>query len=122
MKILLLDSEKEILKNLEAILSQLKFSVQFFSGAEPALAYIAKENIDIVICDIEMEGMNATTFIDQIEEHEKKVVIFSGHKEIKPTLQKKVLKCFQKPLEIENLIEFLEKQALRTGNVRIYRD
>ncbi len=76
MKIAVCDDEKVILHKLEQILSEYQsqpVQAVFFESGESLLE--SEENFDVMILDIDMEGMNGIQAAEQIRRRDKKVRI-----------------------------------------------
>ncbi len=57
-KILIVDDEKDILRALEFILSREGYSVSTATGGEEAIELLKKDEYDLVLTDLRMEGMD----------------------------------------------------------------
>lgn len=67
-KILIVDDEKDILRALEFILSRDGYSVYTSSSGEEALEKIKKEEFDLVLTDLRMEGIDGLEVLRRVKE------------------------------------------------------
>lgn len=66
-KIVIIDDEKYILQSLEEILSNDEHEVFSFSDGWKAIDFIRNQNIDLVICDIEMPTIKGFEIIEKLK-------------------------------------------------------
>ena len=82
--ILITDDEKSIRNILRDILEFEKYSVLEAENGEEALSLIGKEEIDLVILDIKMKGMDGIEVLEKIKEAipELPVIMISDRKSV----------------------------------------
>jgi DNA-binding NtrC family response regulator len=61
------DDEEHIREILAATLEPLALSVHTAGSAEEALEVVREENVDVVVCDVQMPGMNGLEFLRQVK-------------------------------------------------------
>ncbi|MEO7425715.1 MAG: sigma-54 dependent transcriptional regulator [Fibrobacteria bacterium] len=66
-RFLVVDDEEHIREILKATLEPLALSVHEAGSAEEALDLIREENLDIIICDVQMPGMNGLEFLHKVK-------------------------------------------------------
>ncbi len=122
--ILLLDDNIQLLAGMAELLQDDGYSVAPYSMAEDALAYLAVNEPDLVICDVNLETSEygGFTFYEKMREmerlHDVPFLFLSGLKDNKMVLAGKELGAddyLTKPVEPETL------QAVVRGKIKRYR-
>ena len=114
--VLIVDDEPDILKYLEAALSQEEYNVTTATEGEAALEILRQQAIELVITDMRMPGMDGTQIIRRVKELDPdvEVIVLTAH----ASLENAILSLHEagaydyltKPLEdIEALIMVMEK-------------
>jgi DNA-binding NtrC family response regulator len=116
-KILLVDDEIPFVKTLTKRLSRRELNIiTAFSGQE-ALAQLEKDpDIEIIVLDIKMPGMNGLRTLEEIKrEHPLlEVIILTGHSTIDSAIRGMRLGAFDylvKPCDIDQLISRVQEAA-----------
>ena len=80
-KILIIDDEERIGKIYQRMLIEEGFIVRFASGAREATNILIREDIDVVLLDINMPGINGKTVFEIIREYNPnlKVIVVSAY-------------------------------------------
>lgn len=80
-KILVVDDEVKICRNVEKILAKDDYDVSYASSADEALAKMAKESYSLLISDIIMPGMNGLEFLKLVKNQWPltKVIMFTAY-------------------------------------------
>ena len=130
-KILIVDDETSILESLEGILSDEGFSPVCAESAEEGLKLIDGGDIDLVLLDIWMPGMDGLAALEEIKKREPvlPVIMISGHGNIetavkatkmgafdfieKPPSYDKIVVAVNNGLQMSRLVE--ENEILRTS-------
>lgn len=107
--ILITDDEKSIRNTLREILEFEKYHILEAENGEKALDTIKKENIDLVILDIKMQGMDGIEVLEKIKKiaPELPVIMISGHGTIKIAVEATKLGAFdflEKPPDLNRLL------------------
>ena len=121
-KILVIDDEKSILESLAGILSDEGFSPVCVGSAEEGLKRLKAENIDLVLLDIWMPGMDGIEALKQIKEDypELQVIMISGHGTIETAVQATKIGAFdfiEKPLSYDKIVLAI-KNGLRFSSLQ----
>ena len=66
-RFLVVDDEEHIREILKATLEPLALSVHEAGSAEEALDLVREENLDVIICDVQMPGMNGLEFLNKVK-------------------------------------------------------
>ena len=66
-KILIIDHEPDIRKDLETILAKKGYQVMTASGSKAAISVLKSEPLDLVIMDIRMPGMDGLEFMREVK-------------------------------------------------------
>jgi DNA-binding response OmpR family regulator len=111
--ILILDDDITTLKILSTFLSKKNFNVLEVNSTENALEILKKEKINIVISDINIPNDNGLKFLLWIKNNVSltKVIMISGfssEKIKKFAYDNGAIGFFEKPLDIEKILRFLE--------------
>ncbi|MBW2580950.1 MAG: response regulator, partial [Deltaproteobacteria bacterium] len=79
-KILVVDDEVKICRNVEKILAKDDYDVSYASSADEALGKMAKESYSLLISDIIMPGMNGLEFLKLVKNQWPltKVIMFTA--------------------------------------------
>jgi len=130
-KILVVDDEKSILDSLAGILSDEGFEPVCAGSAEEGLKMIDEEEIDLVLLDIWMPGMDGLAALEEIKRRDPvlPVIMISGHGNIetavkatkkgafdfieKPPSYDKIVVAVNNGLKMSKLVE--ENEILRTS-------
>ncbi|HLP42539.1 MAG TPA: sigma-54 dependent transcriptional regulator, partial [Fibrobacteria bacterium] len=80
-RFLIVDDEEHIREILAATLAPLALSVHTAGSAEDALDLVRDENIDMVICDVQMPGMDGLEFLRKVkgEQPSVKFLMITAH-------------------------------------------
>jgi DNA-binding NtrC family response regulator len=116
-KILLVDDEIPFVKTLTKRLSRRELNIiTAFSGQE-ALARLEKEpDIEIIVLDIKMPGMNGLRTLEEIKREYPlvEVIILTGHSTVDSAIRGMRLGAFDyllKPCDIDQLISRMKEAA-----------
>jgi DNA-binding NtrC family response regulator len=116
-KILLVDDEIPFVKTLTKRLSRRELNIiTAFSGQE-ALAQLEKEpDIEIIVLDIKMPGMNGLRTLEEIKREYPlvEVIILTGHSTVDSAIRGMRLGAFDyllKPCDIDQLISRMKEAA-----------
>ena len=121
-KILILDDEMTILDNLKSSLELENFRVLTFSNGQEGLSLLQTENnIDCIICDMNMPGMNGIEFTKAVQSIDSDigVIILTGHGDIENAIEAMksgVADYLNKPVNSDKLI-FSIKNAIKKRNL-----
>ena len=80
-RFLIVDDEEHIREILKATLAPLALSIHEAGSAEEALDLAREENIDVVICDVQMPGMSGLEFLGKVkgEQPAVKFLMITAH-------------------------------------------
>jgi DNA-binding NtrC family response regulator len=119
-KILLVDDEIPFVETMTKRLSKRGIHiVTAFSGQESLDRLASGEDIDIVVLDVRMPGMDGLETLVEIKRQypDIQVIILTGHATIETAIRGMRLGAFDyltKPCELEELMEKIE-DAMKTG-------
>jgi len=126
--ILIVDDEAEILDLIDEFLSMEGFNVQKASSGNDAIEILQNYEIELVITDIRMPGMDGLELLDWIKKNDQRteVIIMTGHASIATAVialkNSGAYNYFTKPLEnIEDLV-ISAKNALEKRNIQIEKN
>jgi len=120
--ILVVDDERDMIKTFRTMLSG-EYSVISALSGQQAIETVRGENIDLVLLDIRMPGMNGIETLKKIREIEKDldVIMVTASKEIKSAVECIKLGAFDyvtKPFEIDELRCLIRKALERKSLMR----
>ncbi|MFU8860644.1 MAG: sigma-54-dependent transcriptional regulator [Cyclonatronaceae bacterium] len=130
LKIVLTDDESSIRKALREILEYENYQVFEAASGKECLELIGRENVDLMLLDIKMQGMDGMEVLEKLNELgcDFPVIMLSGHGNIDAAVQATKLGAFdflQKPPDLNRLLisvrNALEKQSLILENKKMRR-
>lgn len=125
-KILIVDDEKEILSVLEELLEEHHYHVIRAESAKDALTVLSREQVDLVVTDLVMPGMNGlslTRAIIDINPHIP-VIVMTAYASIEyavESMKAGALDFISKPLKLNHTLFIIEK-ALETHRLKELAD
>jgi DNA-binding NtrC family response regulator len=121
-KILFVDDQNEILELLRKKMQKTSFEVEFASSGSEALEKLMKSDIDVLVTDIMMHGMNGLDLIDETQKMYPELVkiVLSGNTQVSSIIdainEGHVYRYIIKPWKIdEDAIEILSKAVEEAG-------
>jgi DNA-binding NtrC family response regulator len=116
-KILIVDDDKLLQNSLNTILSE-KYDTLIAGSGEEALRLLPSHDIDLVLLDIRLPGINGIETLGRIREISKAVavIMMTAYEDVKSVIRSMKMGAFDylvKPLDIEELDLIIEK-ALET--------
>jgi DNA-binding NtrC family response regulator len=121
-KVLLVDDEREFVAILTQRLTKRNCSVTFAHNGKDALAQLEEDkNIEVVILDVKMPGVDGIETLKLIKEKWPlvEVIMLTGHSTIDSAINAIKLGAYDyilKPIEMEELVLKIEKAASRKKN------
>ena len=125
--VFIVDDEERMCRSLKAILQNSGYQVAFATSGESALKYFKKNDVDLVISDIHMPGLDGFELLETI--HAKKpgtpVIMMTGDESVHSAvnaLRKGAYDYLTKPFEPEDLLNTIEnalQQKLLLQRTRI---
>lgn len=70
-KILLIEDDKNIKESLTEVLTELNFNIIPFITAEDGEKYLLNNRPDLIICDVQLPGINGFEFLEKIQNNNK---------------------------------------------------
>ena len=125
--VFIVDDQERMCRSLQAILQNSGYQVAFATSGESALKYFKDNDVDLVISDIHMPGLNGFELLEAI--HSKKpgtpVIMMTGDESVHSAvnaLRKGAYDYLTKPFEPEDLLNTIEnalQQKLLLERTRI---
>lgn len=124
-KILVIDDEESILDLLRAVLKKEGYQVETSLSATKGLELIAKQDIDLILCDIKLPQMSGMRILKKVREKKPDipVIMITAYGTIKQgvdALKSGALDYVVKPFDVEELkiivAQGLEKRRLKEEN------
>ncbi|KIX15797.1 response regulator [Dethiosulfatarculus sandiegensis] len=124
--ILLVDDELDFLKTLGKRLMLRGFSVLTATSGEKALEILKDRQVDLVVLDVKMPGMDGISTLKMIKKLEPalEVIMLTGHADLEASLEGVKLGFFDyltKPVDIERLVKKI-KNALTDASAQSETD
>lgn len=119
MKIMLVDDEARYLETTGKLLSKKGYDVQTAASGPEALEKLTKQNVNVVILDVKMPGMDGIATLKEIKKQfpSVEVIMLTGHATVESAidgLKAGASDYLMKPAEVDDLIakaqEVFEKQ------------
>jgi DNA-binding NtrC family response regulator len=109
-RVLLVDDEEEFVETLAQRLEVREFDVTTALNGADALERLAHEEIDLVILDLQMPGVDGIAVLRKIKELKPliEVIMLTGHATVETAIEGMKLGAFDfliKPTETEELVE-----------------
>ena len=126
-RVLLVDDEIEFLETLSKRLARREIEAFQASSGEQALEFLAANDVDVVVLDVKMPGMDGIETLKRIKaaKPEQEVIMLTGHASMEAAIQGMQLGAFDyimKPADINQLLYKIEdarkKQGLSAGRTR----
>jgi two-component system nitrogen regulation response regulator NtrX len=130
-KILVVDDEAGIRESLSSILRDERYSVEAVESAELALERLHSGNIEVVLLDVWLPGMDGLEALSRIQSlpQPPSVIIISGHGTIETAVRATKLGAFdfiEKPLSLERIIVLvrnaIEQRRLQEENQLLHTE
>jgi len=115
-RVLLVDDNDAVRTTMQQVLELNNFEVVSARSVNEALAHIAAEKFDVLLCDLHMPGRgDGLTVVSAMRHANAKAVtlVFSGYPEMKEALSAILVQADEvlvKPLDIPSLIELITKR------------
>lgn len=114
-KILVIDDEELIVKSLSKLLERNGFEVFIIKRGQDAIAIVEEEDVDLIICDMRMPGMNGIDTVKNIldiysqkQSSNPAVIFITGYADKNLEIEAKNLNpvaYIYKPFDIPALVE-----------------
>jgi DNA-binding NtrC family response regulator len=113
-KILVVDDEENARLALSRLLAQEGYLVDSVSNGYEALTYLRQNEVNLIITDISMPGMNGLTFLKELNKSFPKsnVIMITAYGGVESYIEAMNLGAFEyinKPVKIEELKSILHK-------------
>ncbi len=107
--ILIVDDEPGIRSSVQGVLEDEGYRVNSFAGGEEVLSFLDREEADVVLLDVVLQGMNGLETLKKIRENRPriKVIMMSGRADIATAVSATKLGAhnfFEKPLNMDQLL------------------
>lgn len=117
-----LDLQREIYENISPFVKEIIRANNGFAGLETYKNYASK--IDIIITDILMPQMNGIDMIDEIRKINQDIPViyataFNDVEYMKRTIEQSVVGYVTKPIDIELMLETIQKASIKVENDRL---
>jgi two-component system response regulator AtoC len=120
-RFLIVDDEEHIREILQATLEPMALSLHAAGSAEEALDLVREENLDVVVCDVQMPGMSGLDFLNKVKsEHPAvKFLMITAHGTLDTAVQALrygASDFLTKPFENESVRQIVRRLLLEKGN------
>ena len=126
-RVLLVDDEADFLDTLVKRMNKRKVLAQGVGSGEDAIAYLNRNEVDVVVLDVKMPGMDG---IETLREVKKKfplteVIMLTGHASMEVAIEGMELGAFDylmKPVDFDDLLYKLEdaykKKSIQENKIK----
>lgn len=116
--ILVVDDDIDICSTLVDIFKAEGYDTDAAYNAGAAIEKIQANNFDIILTDIRMESMDGIQLVRKVLQINPKIIIFMmtaypRDSRISEAYSSGVVKIFEKPFEVENMLEIFKKEIAR---------
>ena len=116
LRVLFVDDEEELVSAVVERLELRGFDAEGATSGSKALELIASRTFDAVVADVKMPGLGGLELARDLKlrRPEVNVILLSGHgssEDVEEGLRLGVVEYLQKPIDIEVLVEVLERAA-----------
>ncbi|RMF84825.1 MAG: response regulator [Nitrospinota bacterium] len=113
-KILLIEDEPSLRKNLELLLTMERYAVTTAADGVDGLRYLQEERFDLVITDVMMGEVSGFDVLEHISTHhpDTPVILFTGYgtNDLRQeALRKGAYRCIPKPFDVEDFLTVVRK-------------
>lgn len=117
-RLLLVDDEEDFTSALRRRLSRRGLDVAVADSGEDCLAYLSENEMDVVVLDVRMPGMDGLSVLHRIKEDwpSVEVVMLTGHASMEVAIRGMELGAFDymmKPVDFQELLYKVEDAAAR---------
>ena len=107
-KILIVDDEASIRRTIKEILEYESYTVETAENGAAALDFVKANNLDLILCDIKMPGMDGIEFLNEaLKITDAPIVMISGHGTIETAVEAIKIGAYDyiaKPLDLNRLL------------------
>ena len=112
-RVLLVDDEKDFLTTLVKRLGRRQVGAEAVTSGEEGLAFLDKHEVDVVVLDVRMPGMDGLSVLREIKRRHPlvEVIMLSGHADAQTAVQGMEMGAFDyllKPTDIEDMVYKIE--------------
>ncbi len=117
-RVLIVDDETDFLELFTKRMARRNLDVHGVSSGRAALDYLAGNDVDVVVLDVKMPGMDGIETLREIKKHhsELEVIMLTGHGSVDSGLKGMSLGAYDyvmKPFTIDDLLERIQKARER---------
>lgn len=119
MHVMIVDDEKRLVTNLQTILKRRGFNTTGVTSGEEALEILQQaKDVDVILLDVKMEGMNGIEVLQEIKKRfgTVQVILYTGHATMQQGIDGLELGAFyyvQKPAPVEELVDLIQSACDR---------
>ena len=119
-RILLIDDEEHFVATMAKRLERRKFTVFKALGGSEGLAVLQGNNVDVVVLDVNMPGMDGVQVLREIKMRFPKVevIMLTGHADMESAISGMAMGAFDylmKPAELDDLVRKIQDAYSRKG-------
>jgi DNA-binding NtrC family response regulator len=125
-KVMIVDDEADFLETIIKRLQARKIEVTGAESGQKALEILAAQDIDVIILDVKMPGMDGIETLREIKKRKPltEVIMLTGHASVESGIQGMQLGAFDyvmKPVALDELLEKMrqayERKLVREGKI-----
>ena len=120
-RILIVDDEENTRIGLSKLLAKEGFIVDSVSNGFDALNYLRQQDVNLIVTDINMPGMNGITFLKELNKSfpQSNVIMITAYGGVESYIEAMNLGAFEyinKPIKVEELKSILKKIFKETNH------
>jgi signal transduction histidine kinase len=126
MRVVIVDDENDILSILKDALSSAGLDVAAFERAEPALAFVAEHDAEVLVADLRLPGTNGLALVGDVRvaSPDTQVIILTGFGDMRSAVEALRLGAYDyltKPVDVDRLVQSIRNAAERRALIRANR-
>jgi len=125
--VLVVDDDRDFAESLADVIEAHGHQVKIAYSGEEAVEYFGVEHFDITLMDMKLPGMNGVQSFARFRElkPDAKVVMMTGYSVedlIKQAQDEGALAVFQKPIDIDKVLDYIESANPKGGDILLVDD
>jgi DNA-binding NtrC family response regulator len=121
--VLIVDDDTSMAETLADILIAMHYTVAIADSGETALVSVQKENFDVVLMDIKMDGINGVQALQEMKRSapSTKVIMMTGYRQdelVEEARKSNAVAIVDKPLDLDHVLGLVKRVAQTSADDR----